>query len=246
MSDEGKGDAVERRDGTPDRTAEDGVGGRPNSGKEKDLPARMKTLEEEFKSFSTVVDTEREQLEDLRKRRREKDAHLLAGQEALKRTRERLFEVKTNKEYQSMLKEIEAFEAKNSRMEDEMIALLDELDHLETALKTGEGELEAHRRRYEEEKAGLEAELNSLAEELSVCVRKCTELKKEIPAELLRKYVQIKSAGRGVAVVAVWKEVCDGCHMSIPPQLYNQLQKTVMLTTCPNCNRIIYWENRSG
>ena len=213
--------------------------------RKKDLPVRMKTLEEEFESFSTVVDTEREQLEGLRKRRREKDAQLLAGQEALKKTRERLFEVKTNKEYQSMLKEIEAFEAKNSRMEDEMISLLDELDHLETALKAGEGELEAHRRRYEEEKARLEAELNSLTGELNVCVRKCTELKKEIPAELLRKYEQIKSAGRGVAVVAVWKEVCDGCHMSIPPQLYNQLQKMVMLTTCPNCNRIIYWENRS-
>jgi len=145
-----------------------------------------------------------------------------------------------------MLKEIEAFEAKNSRLEDEMISLLDELDHLETALKTGEGELEAYRRRYEEEKARLEAELNSLAGELNVCVRKGSELKKEIPAELLRKYEQIKSAGRGVAVVAVWKEICDGCHMSIPPQLYNELQKSALLTTCPNCNRIIYWDNRNG
>jgi predicted nucleic acid-binding Zn-ribbon protein len=214
--------------------------------KKKDLPIRMKILEEEFKSFSSVADTEREQLESLRKRRREKDVQLLAGQEALKRTRERLFDVKTNKEYHAMLKEIEAFEAKNSRMEDEMISLLDELDRLETALKTGEGELESHRLRYEEEKAMLEAELNSLAGELNVCVRKSSELKKEIPAEILRKYEQIKSAGRGIAVVAVWREVCDGCHMSIPPQLYNELQKTVLLTTCPNCNRIIYWENRNG
>jgi predicted nucleic acid-binding Zn-ribbon protein len=214
--------------------------------KKKDLPVRLKTLEDEFKSFSTVVETEREQLEGLRKRRREKDAQLLAGQDALKRTRERLFEVKTNKEYQSMLKEIEAFEAKNSRMEDEMISLLDELEHLENTLKTGEAELEARRLRYEEEKARLETELNAVAGELNVCVRKGGELKKEIPAELLRKYEQIKSAGRGVAVVAVWKEVCDGCHMSIPPQLYNELQKSVLLTTCPNCNRIIYWENRNG
>ncbi|MFZ4437017.1 MAG: zinc ribbon domain-containing protein [Syntrophales bacterium] len=214
--------------------------------KKKDLPVRMKTLEEEFNSLSAAVDTEREQLESLRKRRREKDVQLLAGQEALKRTRERLFDVKTNKEYQSMLKEIEAFEAKNSRLEDEMISLLDELDRLETAMKTGEEELEAHRRLYEEEKATLETELNSLAGELKVCIRKSSELKKEIPAEILRKYELIKSAGRGVAVVAVWREVCDGCHMSIPPQLYNELQKTVLLTTCPNCNRIIYWENRNA
>ena len=69
-------------------------------------------------------------------------------------------------------------------------------------------------------------ELNSLAGELDVCVRKSDELRKKIPAELLRKYEQIKNAGRGVAVVSVWKEVCDGCHMSIPPQLYNELQKS--------------------
>ena len=72
------------------------------------------------------------------------------------------------------------------------------------------------------------------------------EIKKEIPAELLRKYEQIKGAGRGIAVVAVWKEICDGCHMAIPPQMYNELQKEKALITCPNCNRIIYWENRNG
>ena len=71
---------------------------------------------------------QREQLEALRKRRREKDNQLQMGQETLKRTRERLLEVKTNKEYQSMLKEIETFETKNSHMEDEIISLLDELD----------------------------------------------------------------------------------------------------------------------
>lgn len=214
--------------------------------KKKNLPGQVSKLDEEFKAFCDVLEAERAQMEDLRKRRREKDAQLLAGQQSLKRTRERLFEVKTNKEYQSMLKEIEIFEGKNSRMEDEVIALLDQLDHHEAALKVQEEALEARRRRYEEEKAGLEAELSSLAEELDGYLRKSADLKKGIPADLLRKYEQIKGAGRGVAVVAVWKEVCDGCHMSIPPQLYNELQKTTALITCPNCNRIVYWENRNG
>jgi predicted nucleic acid-binding Zn-ribbon protein len=212
--------------------------------KKRDLPVRIQALEDGFKSYAAVVDAEREQLEGLRKRRREKDSQLQAGQDALKRTRERLFEVKTNKEYQSMLKEIEAFEGKNSRLEDEMISLLEELDRLEGALKVGEAELESRRQRFEEEKERLQTELNALAGELNGCIRKGIELKKEIPADLLRKYDQIKSAGRRNAVVAVWKEICDGCHMHIPAQLYNELQKSVTLTTCPNCNRIIYWENR--
>ncbi|MCE5263006.1 MAG: C4-type zinc ribbon domain-containing protein [Deltaproteobacteria bacterium] len=214
--------------------------------KKRNLPVQINRLEEEFKAFCAVVEQEREQLEDIRKRRKEKDAQLLAGQQNLKRTRERLFEVKTNKEYQSMLKEIEAFEGKNSRMEDEVIVLLDELDHLETALKTKDEELKARRMSYEEERAKIEAELNTLDAELGDYVRKGMEIRKDIPAELIRKYEQIKGAGRGVAVVAVWKEICDGCHMAIPPQMYNELQKEKVLITCPNCNRIIYWENRNN
>jgi len=214
--------------------------------KKENLPIRMNELEQEYTSVCDVVEAQRTQVDGLRKRRKEKDSQLQAGQESLKRTRERLFEVKTNKEYQSMLKEIEIFEGKNSRLEDEVISLLDELDRLEAELKVQERDLEDRRRLYEEERRNMEEELNSLNGELEDCTRKNAEIRKEIPAEILRKYEKIKGIGRGLAVVAVWKEVCGGCHMTIPPQLYNDLQKTKALTTCPNCNRIIYWENRNS
>jgi uncharacterized protein len=215
--------------------------------RKRDLPLQMEELEKQFNTLCAVVEAQREQLEALRKHRREKDSQLQTSQETLKRTRERLFDVKTNKEYQSILKEIETLEGKNSRMEDEIISLLDELDHLETAVKAKEGELNDSRLRFEEQKAKLTMELDSLAEELTVSLRKSDELKGKVSADLLRKYEQIKGIGRGLAVVSVWKEVCGGCHMSIPPQLYNELQKSkTTLHTCPNCNRIVYWENRNG
>jgi uncharacterized protein len=215
--------------------------------RKRDLPLQMEELEKAFGALCAVVEEQREQLESLRKRRREKDTQLQAGQESLKRTRERLLDVKTNKEYQSSLKEIETLEAKNSRMEDEIISLLDELDCLETAVKAKDVELNVSRQRFEEQKAKLALELDSLAQELTVSLKKSDEIREKIPPDLLKKYEQIKGIGRGLAVVSVWKEVCDGCHMSIPPQLYNELQKAkTTMNTCPNCNRILYWENRNG
>ena len=214
--------------------------------KKENLPIRMNELEQEYTLVCDAVEAQRTQVDGLRKRRKEKDSQLQAGQESLKRTRERLFEVKTNKEYQSMLKEIEIFEGKNSRLEDEVISLLDELDRLEAELKVQERDLEDRRRLYEEERRKMEEELNSLNGELEDCTRKNAEIRKEIPAEILRKYEKIKGIGRGLAVVAVWKEVCSGCHMKIPPQMYNDLQKTTALLTCPHCNRIMYWKNRNA
>ena len=212
----------------------------------KDLPVQIGELEKKFSELSAVVEAQREELEALRKHRKEKDKQLQMGQETLKRTRDRLLEVKNNKEYQSMLKEIATFETKNSHVEDEIISLLEELDVFEKEMKKKEKDLDDQRRCYEEEKAKMEDELDSIAKELDGCARKSEAIRKKIPVELLRKYEQIKTAMRGVAVVSVWKEVCGGCHMSIPPQLYNELQKSTVLITCPNCSRIMYWENKNG
>jgi predicted nucleic acid-binding Zn-ribbon protein len=212
----------------------------------KDLPIQLGELEKKYTELSVAVEARREELESLRKHRKEKDKQLQMGQETLKRTRDRLLEVKNNKEYQSMLKEIETFETKNSHVEDEIISLLEELDVFEKEVKKKEDDLDVQRRCYEEEKAKMEKELDSIAEELDGCARKSEAIRKKIPVELLRKYEQIKTAMRGIAVVSVWKEVCGGCHMSIPPQLYNELQKSTVLITCPNCGRIMYWENKNG
>jgi predicted nucleic acid-binding Zn-ribbon protein len=213
--------------------------------KRKDLPARMKALEEEFELLLKSVEEKREQVENARKRRREKDTQLKTGQDALKRTREKLFEVKNNKEYQSMLKEIETFESKNSKIEDEVIVLLDEIERLEAAMKVTEQELNTKRCFYEEEKKKIEEEMNSLDGEQGECIRKGEDIKKQIPAEYIRRYQKIKASGRSVAVVSAWKEICSGCHMALPPQMYNELQKATYMMICPNCDRIIYWENRN-
>ncbi len=212
----------------------------------RDLPIRMNELDAEFQTLCAAMEGEQEELENLKKLKREKDGLLQKGQETLRKAKERLTEVKTNKEYQSILKEIETIGTKNGQIEDETISLIDQLEEREKVVKAKKEELEGQRRCYEEGKAKMAQELDSLASALEESQTKSDVLKKQVPADMLRKYEQIKNAGRGVAVVPVWKEVCDGCHMHIPPQLYNELQKFKSLITCPNCSRIIYWENRNG
>ncbi|CAD7771580.1 C4-type zinc ribbon domain protein [Candidatus Methanoperedenaceae archaeon GB37] len=52
----------------------------------------------------------------------------------------------------------------------------------------------------------------------------------------------IRKRRNGRAVVSVNDAVCEGCHMHIPPQNYNELLKCDKLMTCPSCQRIIYWK----
>jgi predicted nucleic acid-binding Zn-ribbon protein len=216
--------------------------------RKKWLPKELARLEGAFHGFCADFEKEQETLEGLNKIHKEKEEKLKRGFESLKKARDRLSEVKTNKEYQAMLKEIEITESKNSSIEDEILIIMDKLDQARRGVKAREKELDESRRDYESQKRQIEQELTALDVEYSVFLEKDLRLKEQIAPELLKKYETIRNRSHGVAVVAAWKETCMGCHMNIPPQLYIELQKDADIQYCPHCSRIIYWEdqNRKG
>ncbi len=212
--------------------------------KKKELPEKIAQMDEEFRTHIASMDESKKKFEELNKLHSEKEDKLRRGTDTLKKTKERLLEVKTNKEYQAILKEIETIENKNSENEDEIISALEELDHVRSELKAKEKDFDTYRLQYEREKKKIEAEISQLDVDFSDCMQISKNLRKQIRNELLKKYETIKGKRNGLAVVSVWKEVCGGCHMNIPPQLYIELQRSMDLLSCPNCNRIIYWFNQ--
>jgi uncharacterized protein len=111
-------------------------------------------------------------------------------------------------------------------------------------VKIREKELEESRREHEAEKKRIVEDLMSLDAEMSIYQEKSLALKQQIAADVLKKYESIRNRSGGLAVVAAWKEVCGGCHMNIPPQMYIELQQDRGMKYCPQCNRIIYWEDQ--
>jgi len=177
---------------------------------------------------------------------RELEEALKKGMEQLRKTRDRIHEVKSNKEYQAVLKEIETLEQKHGIVEDKIITILEEIDTMKTSLAIREGEFQASGRRYEEEREKLEKRIGSIESQLQERQRQGESMREKIPKNVLKRYDMTKNVNQGLAVVSAWKETCDGCHMSIPPQLYNELlEDTEELIMCPNCRRIIYWYDQN-
>jgi predicted nucleic acid-binding Zn-ribbon protein len=211
----------------------------------KMLPGELARLDETFHGFSADFEEDQKTLEELSKAHKEREEKLKRGVESLKKTKDRLHEVKTNKEYQAMLKEIESTASKNSAIEDEILIVMDKLDQVRKMVKVREKELDGQRHDYESKKRKIEQELAAMDAEVSVYLEKGLMLKEQIASDLLKRYETIKNRSNGLAVVAVWKEICAGCHMNIPPQMYIELQKDVDIQYCPQCNRIIYWEDQN-
>ena len=213
------------------------------SAKKKKLPGNIDKLDKEFSSFKEGIDKNKIKYDELKSRHTESENKIKKLNEGMVKTKTRLLEVKNNKEYQAMLKEIEIAESSRGDIETEIISILEELDKLSVLVKKDEETLKQSKNKYEQEKKIIEDDLNTIDTDVVSWEKKRIDLQKNVPDDLLARYEKIRNRNKGVGVISVWKAVCNGCHMNIPPQLYNELQKSNELLSCPNCNRIMYFQD---
>ena len=207
------------------------------------LPEKLAKLDKEFHIFKNGIEQNKRKYEELKARHIESENKIKKINEGMVKTKDRLLEVKNNKEYQAILKENDTAELSRGNIETEIISILEELDKLSALVKKDEEILDQHKKEYEAEKKVIETDLTTIDADAANWAQKRADLKKDISAEIMARYEKVKNRNNGVGVISVWKQVCNGCHMSIPPQLYNELQKTTELLSCPNCNRIMYFQN---
>ncbi len=214
------------------------------SAKKTRLPEKILKMEESFLVFKENTEQNKKKLAQIRAQRAEYEADIKKTNDSVIKTRERLLEVKNNKEYQAMLKEIETAEKTKGDIETKIIVLMEEMEKIVVLVKQDDETLQQATVKYEEEKKAIEDELNAVDTDSAIWMEKKSALQKLLPEALLSQYEKIKKRNNGIGVISVWKAVCSGCHMNIPPQLYNELQRSNNLLNCPNCSRIMYFDNQ--
>ncbi len=175
-------------------------------------------------------------------RRRELEAHLYSEEAKMKDRRMRLNRVRNEKELQALRREIELSKEANQQIEEEVLRLLESSEALNVTAADAErilAELEANAAtQTTEQRARIEQVMQEVASEHEVRARMAAAL----DGALLQKYEQIFKRRGGTAVVEVRNGTCLGCHMHLPPQFFNELQRSRDVRLCPNCHRILFWQ----
>ena len=217
-------------------------------GETQSINARLNIVPEKIESFDHEINTidqrlsdESTRLEELKKAYRVNELDVDVNLSKMKKSEDKLRAVKTNKEYQSTLKEIEDIKAINSEIEDKMIDCLDQIDEVEKYLSTKKDEFQVLKDQIESEKDAIHQESEAGKARLTELQTEWDAVSKQVDPKLMKTYMRVQDQ-RGVAIVAVNNAVCKGCNLNIPPQMYNELQRGDSLRFCPHCQRIIYWK----
>jgi predicted nucleic acid-binding Zn-ribbon protein len=208
------------------------------------VAAKVDALDQELNDFVRVIEKDRSALAELKDRYRDFDEQIRVNTILIDKIEAKRRSVKTNREYESLLKEEEQLRTRKSQVEDEMLACMSELESLEEKIKQLEKEHHQLDEQVTEDKQAVKLEASESETRFADLSREVAAVQAEIEPKILKTFVQIKKmAPDGKALAPARHSVCMGCHMNIPAQMFNELQRFDSLKLCPFCNRILYWDN---
>jgi uncharacterized protein len=158
----------------------------------------------------------------------------------IEKSREKLSRCRTEREANAAQREVE--ELRKLYRDREL-----EIDKLGALVDQARGEVES----TEAEHSALAAELGqsegaslSRLNEVEVQLAAQQDVRKEVVAKvqpvLYRRYELIRKR-KGSAIAFTQEGTCSACHMTLPPQLFQQLMRGTDFGQCPSCNRILYF-----
>jgi uncharacterized protein len=205
-----------------------------------DHPALVAALDGKLAAANGAVATAKQRAAENRTARAavEKDLAMIQGR--LSKFRDQLMEVKTNKEYQAIQKEIEVAQHDVRRLEDKILERMLEADDLAAEVKKAEAALAQDQGAIAKERADLEVETGRLRGDLEKVAAERVEVAAQITPYVLGTYDTLMKGRKGLAVVEARDYLCSACHVRLRPQVFNEIRRGDTIHQCGSCQRILY------
>ena len=164
----------------------------------------------------------------------------------IQRSETNMKEIKTNKEYQAVGREIAAARKQVTELEDQVLQKITQFDELNTEIAAVQATLAELEQNTEQRRSEKQGEIDKVQHDIDVDYLRRQVITKELPANLMKRYDSLRPQRRGQAVAFARDGFCQGCNMHLPPQLYNSLFKCEELIACPHCQRLLILKHQQA
>ncbi len=200
-------------------------------------------LGEKLDQFETALKEKQDRLSRVEKDCRDIEMEIKILDERIVKSNERLRMVKTNKEYQLCLREVDDNKKRKDALETQLLEYFDEKEKNTDIVDETQKEFQLLKDQIETEQEKIEKSSSDDRELLEEYQVTKSDIGKTLAPSLMTRFGKISKMNKGLVVVPVRNEVCMGCFMNIPPQLYIEVQRGNSLISCPQCSRILYYVN---
>lgn len=205
-----------------------------------ELPLEVQDLEDDIAGLSIRIEKIQRDIEEFRQAVSQKKAEIAEAQASVERYKSQLNDVKNNREYDTLSKEIEfqtlEIELCNKKIKEALVRISEK----ENELGMSEETLADRRNDLELKKSELDEIMEETRAEEEILKQKVKELEVKIEPRLLMSFKRIrKNARNGLGVVYVQRDACGGCFNKIPPQRQLDIRMHKKIIVCEYCGRIL-------
>ncbi len=207
-----------------------------------DLPQVVEKLKATMDEKQGLLKSQKDQIKKLEVLEKNIELELSSLQEKMKQNEAKLYEVKTNKEYDAISHETEALKNTIEEIENKVISHAEEIESLTKSNEQLEKELAEMEEEFKESDAELQEMLGATSEEENLLRQEREIVKSALTPRMIDSYQRIRQAKNGIAVAYSNGGVCSGCFSFIPPQKVAEVKQMKNLYYCESCGRILVWD----
>ena len=204
-----------------------------------ELPDEVRDLEDAVEGMKTRIEKHTEELNELKQKMIAQEVKIKESNALIKRYEEQQNNVRNNREYESLTKEIEYQKLEIQVAEKHKSKFTLDVESKATSIN----EFEEKRKEMDDILKQKKSELNEIIEDTKKeeleMIEKAEKLKKNVDHRLLNAFERIRNNARnGLAIVLIERDACGGCFSTIPPQRQLDIRLHKKIIVCEACGRI--------
>jgi uncharacterized protein len=205
-----------------------------------ELPVEVKDLEDELQGLNARLHRVEEEINGINEFIESKKNAKKEAEELLNKYEKQSDNVKNNREFEAINKEIEMQQLEMKLMDKHVKDALEEIGEKSKTLEAAKKAIAAKESVLESKKGELEKVIASTDKEEKHYAKQIETAREAVEERLLHSYNRIRGNFRnGLAVVPVERDACGGCFNAVPPQRQSEIRQRKKIMICENCGRVM-------
>lgn len=206
-------------------------------------PKTIKVREANVARLKGALEEARERTLQSRKAADQKQLQLKSGEDKIVDLQTKLNTANSNREYQTLLEQIEGDKMTNSVLEDEILEGLDKIEQLQIEAGEAEKHLDEGTRQLEQTKKSVADEADLIKADIQRLEAELADAEKSLPENFQAEYSRVVNVRGESAMAHVEDDCCSGCYQQLTPNMISKLMMDHVVC-CTSCGCILYFPEK--
>ncbi|HHI02745.1 MAG TPA: hypothetical protein ENL22_04425 [candidate division Zixibacteria bacterium] len=207
------------------------------------IPDMMENLRREISENEENYRNNEKELTEATATQKNLELEISSLQDNLKKLKSQMMAIKTNKEYDALVSQIDAIKESINEKETDLLETIERVEILESSIDEFRKKSIEIKKLNDDQLSILQEKMDSVGTKIQMKDDERQNITVRVPKRILSIYERIRKSRGGSVVVAVKKRACGACFKALPPHRIQELKRGDQLISCDNCGRLLIWQN---